>query len=416
MVFTVDDDFRYGQLAMEGRLITVEQFDSCMTRAKASNQTLANVLVKDGIIDTNTAARLAKALSRILRDERAKSEAGMLAHRQIGGYRILKRVGEGGMGEVYLAEQLAMNRQVALKVLHDKWNDDEEFRMRFLLEARQAGKLSHPNLIQVFDVGKYQGKYYFSMEFVDGVTVDDIIRHEKTMEIDRVINIALEVCSALKYLTTQNLVHRDIKPANILITRDNVVKLADFGFVHTAVYDRRLSQEGTTLGTPDYISPEQARGESNLDVRSDIYSLGATLFHMLSGRALYKGSCSQVMRDQIDTPPPDLKHLRSDIPDSLVRILARMLAKDPADRHQTPDELSQELEMAKLDTSGAQGMLPGATRSQIMKVISAEKERITELEEQVAAFDTTKALLIASSIIGWGLAIIFLILWIAQRR
>src|SRR4051812_32217095 len=261
---SVDEDFRYGQLAIEGRFITPDQFDIAMDRVKQTGKRIWEVLIADGSVDRLTADRLLKALRRILRDERAKSEGGMLVNKQIGGYKLVRRIGEGGMGEVYLAEQLNMHRQVALKILHNKWADDEEFRKRFLLEARAAGKLSHVNLIQVFDVGKYQGKYYFSMEYIDGVTVEDLIKHEGVLSVDKAIDICLQVSQALKYLAGQDIVHRDIKPANMMMTKDGTVKLGDFGFIQSA-FDAELMQEGTTIGTPDYISPEQARGERNLD-------------------------------------------------------------------------------------------------------------------------------------------------------
>lgn len=403
----MDEDFRYGQLAIEGRLITPEQFDAAMTEVKRSGKSLATVLVKSGQIDQQTAERMSKALRRIVRDERAKSEAGMLAQRQIGGYRLLRRIGEGGMGEVYLAEQLNMFRQVALKVLHDKWADDEEFRKRFLLEARAAGKLSHHNLIQVYDVGKYQGVYYFSMEYVDGVTVEDLIQHEGEVPFEKVFDITLQVCNALKYLSREHIVHRDIKPANIMITKDGTVKLGDFGFIQSG-YDAELLQEGTTLGTPDYISPEQARGDRNLDVRSDIYSLGATLFHMLSGDPMFKGSCSQVMRDHLDTPAPDIGKLKPTIPKDLVRVISKMIEKDPADRYQSADELISDLEMAKIDAAGDHGSLP-ATRSQILHVITAEKGRIAQLEEQVAAAGAQRKTMLILVIVPWVLTVLLMI-------
>jgi len=409
----VDTDFRYGQLAVEARLITPDQFDGAMTTAKDRNKPLSVVLVDSGLLERNTAARLQKALDRIVRDERAKSEGGILAQKQIGGYKLLRRIGEGGMGEVYLAQQLNMHREVALKVLHPKWADDEEFRKRFLLEARAAGKLSHQHLIQVYDVGKYQGKYYFSMEFVDGVTVEDMIQHDKQIGFDKIIEISLQVCEALRYLSGQDIVHRDIKPANIMITKDDVVKLGDFGFIQSA-YDAELLQEGTTLGTPDYISPEQARGERNLDVRSDIYSLGATIFHMISGRPLYTGSCSKVMRDQIDAPVPELTGLRDDVPPELSRILMKMLEKEPVDRYQTADELTQDLEMARIEIAGGDGRMP-ATRSQIMKVISAEKDRISELERDRDEMGLTVKALVAMAVLGWAGAITFAVLYFLAR-
>ncbi|MDA3963868.1 MAG: serine/threonine-protein kinase [Planctomycetota bacterium] len=398
----MDEDFRYGQLAVEGRIITPEQFDAAMTLAKERKQSLHEVLVAEGITDSTTAGRLQKALRRIIRDERAKSEGGLLAQKQVGGYKLTRRIGEGGMGEVYLAEQLNMHRQVALKVLHDKWVDDEEFRKRFLLEARAAGKLSHPHLIQVYDVGKYQGKYYFSMEYVDGVTAEDLIAHDGSMAIEKVVDIALQVCQALKYLASQDIVHRDIKPANIMLTKDGTVKLGDFGFIQS-VYDAELMQEGTTLGTPDYISPEQARGERNLDVRSDVYSLGASMFHMLTGSPLFDGSCSKVMRDHIDTTPPDLTELRADVPNEMVRILGKMLAKDPIDRYQSADDLIADLEMMKIDQAADQGALP-STRSQILHVISAEKDRITELEGSLGDLDKRLKVALFVAMMGWGAA------------
>ncbi len=405
----LDEDFRYGQLAIEGRLISPDQFDAAMDKVRDTRKPLADVLVSEATIDITTADRLTKALRRIVRDERAKSEGGMLVKKQIGGYKLIRRIGEGGMGEVYLAEQLTMHRTVALKILHNKWADDEEFRKRFLLEARAAGKLSHQNLIQVYDVGKYQGKYYFSMEFIDGVTVEDLIRHEGAMPVDKVIDICMQVCQSLKYLASHNIVHRDIKPANIMVTKDGTVKLGDFGFIQS-VWDAELMQEGTTIGTPDYISPEQARGERNLDVRSDIYSLGASLFHMLTSKTLFSGSCSKVMRDHIETEPPNIEDLRKDLPKDLMRIMRKMTAKQPIDRYQSPDEVIKDLEMLRIDVASGQGALP-SSRSQILNVITAEKERIASLEDELQGKNAKIAFWVIAAIIGWLAAMTFYAMW-----
>lgn len=410
----LDEDFRYGQLAIEGRLITPDQFDTAMDRVRESKKPLADILVADGTIDATTADRLTKALRRIVRDERAKSEGGMLVNKQIGGYKLVRRIGEGGMGEVYLAEQLTMHRTVALKILHNKWADDEEFRKRFLLEARAAGKLNHQNLIQVYDVNKYQGKYYFSMEFIDGVTVEDLIRHEGALPVEKVIDICMQVCQALKYLANHNIVHRDIKPANIMVTKDGTVKLGDFGFIQS-VWDAELMQEGTTIGTPDYISPEQARGERNLDVRSDIYSLGASLFHMLTGKTLFQGSCSKVMRDHIETEPPKLEDLRKDLPKDLKRMLGKMTAKQPIDRYQTPDEVIKDLDLLKIDVAHKDGAIP-SSRSQILNVITAEKERIAGLEKVLAAKQQQITALLVLMGIGWILAAACFAMWMISAK
>lgn len=410
----LDEDFRYGQLAIEGRLITPDQFDIAMDRVREAKKPLADILVTEGTIDSTTAERLTKALRRIVRDERAKSEGGMLVNKQIGGYKLIRRIGEGGMGEVYLAEQLTMHRTVALKILHNKWADDEEFRKRFLLEARAAGKLNHQNLIQVYDVNKYQGKYYFSMEFIDGVTVEDLIRHEGALPVEKVINICMQVCQALKYLATHNIVHRDIKPANIMVTKDGTVKLGDFGFIQS-VWDSELMQEGTTIGTPDYISPEQARGERNLDVRSDMYSLGASLFHMLTSKTLFQGSCSKVMRDHIETVPPKLDDLRKDLPKDLVRMLTKMTAKQPIDRYQTPDEVIKDMEMLRIDVAHMEGVIP-SSRSQILNVLSAEKQRISTLERALAGKGQTITLLLVVAGIGWILAAGCFAMWMLATK
>ena len=410
----LDEDFRYGQLAIEGRLITPDQFDTAMDRVRDSKKPLADILVTEGTIDATTADRLTKALRRIVRDERAKSEGGMLVNKQIGGYKLVRRIGEGGMGEVYLAEQLTMHRTVALKILHTKWADDEEFRKRFLLEARAAGKLNHQNLIQVYDVNKYQGKYYFSMEFIDGVTGEDLIRHEGALPVEKVIDICMQVCQALKYLANHNIVHRDIKPANIMVTKDGTVKLGDFGFIQS-VWDAELMQEGTTIGTPDYISPEQARGERNLDVRSDIYSLGASLFHMLTGKTLFQGSCSKVMRDHIETEPPKLDELRKDLPKDLKRILGKMTAKLPIDRYQTPDEVIKDFDLLRIDVAGKDGAIP-SSRSQIMNVITAEKERIATLEKVISAKSQQITALLVLMGLGWILAAACFAMWMINAK
>ncbi len=399
----LDEDFRYGQLAIEGRLITPEQFDTAMDKVRESGKPLRDILVSEGSIDATTAERLTKAVRRIVRDERAKSEGGMLMKKQIGGYKLVRRIGEGGMGEVYLAEQLTMHRTVALKILHSKWADDEEFRKRFLLEARAVGKLSHQNLIQVFDVGKYQGLYYFSMEFIDGVTADDLIRHDGQLPLDKALDICLQVCKALSYLSAHNIVHRDIKPANIMLTKEGQVKLGDFGFIQSA-FDAELMQEGTTIGTPDYISPEQARGERNLDVRSDIYSLGASLFHMIAGKTFFSGSCSKVMRDHIESTPPKLDSLRKEVPKDLVRIIEKMTAKLPIDRYQTPEELVKDLDLLRLDLNGNESQIP-TSRSGILNVISAEKDRIAALEKRLAGLRTSLWVWRVMALLGWIAAV-----------
>jgi serine/threonine-protein kinase len=242
------------------------------------------------------------------------------------------------------------------------------------------------------------------MEFIDGVTADDLIRHDHQVPVDKAIDICQQVCKALIYLAAHDIVHRDIKPANIMLTKEGQVKLGDFGFIQSA-FDAELMQEGTTIGTPDYISPEQARGERNLDVRSDIYSLGATLFHMLSGKTFFSGSCSKVMRDHIETEPPKLDSLRKDLPPEVVRIISKMTAKLPIDRYQTPEQLSKDLDLLRLDLGGESNQLP-TSRSGILNVITAEKERIVALERALVRQRLSVIVWRVMAGIGWISALI----------
>ena len=255
---------------MQARLVTTDECDQARAYASEQGVTLSDAFLQCDLIDEPTLNLMRRAADREQRDAKDNSTRSKLPVQRIEGYRILRRIGQGGMGQVYLAEQINMRRKVALKVLHPQWADDEEFRARFLLEARAAGKLNHPNLIQVFDVGRDGNMFYYSMEFIDGVTAEDLIEHESNLPLSKVIDIALQVLEVLSYLARNDIVHRDIKPANIMITHDGVVKLGDFGFIQNHL-DVDLLQEGTTLGTPDYISPEQARGDRHLDVRSDLY-------------------------------------------------------------------------------------------------------------------------------------------------
>ena len=264
----------------------------------------------------------------------------------IGGYQIKSVLGEGGLGVVYLAKQLSMKRKVALKVLYRKWVKDEEFRKRFLLEARIVGQLSHVNLIQVFDIGYDKGHYYFSMEHVQGKTVEELIYEQEAMPLAKAIDITLQLLRALNYIWNKKLVHRDITPSNIIVNHHNVAKLGDFGFVKSKM-DQQLGSEEFVLGTPDYMSPEQAMGLGNLDYRSDIYSLGATLYHMITGSAPYDGSESKVIRQHIQEAIPSPRSIDPDLPQGVCHMLEKMMAKDPKDRYQNYNNIKKDLLLIK---------------------------------------------------------------------
>ena len=321
----------FAQIAVEHGLASEEQMDTCrqiQEQARLAGYDVPDIekLVLDKQFMKEEEIRAVKiAIGRLARDE-AKGDPY-----RIRGYEIFTKIGDGGLGSVYKSRQLSMGRIVALKVLHKKWLSDEEFKKRFLLEARLVGRLSHQNLIQVIDVGKDQDDYYFSMEYIDGLTVEDRIDHDGPLPLDMALDITTQVLRAVKYIWSRKIVHRDIKPGNIMLTKGGLAKLGDFGFVKSK-FDAILSTEGEVLGTPDYISPEQAMGHEDIDVRSDIYSLGITLYEMLVGHVPFAGDTSSVLAKHITAPPEAPRNLEPAIPEALEQLVLEMLRKDKFER------------------------------------------------------------------------------------
>ncbi|MBM4037862.1 MAG: hypothetical protein FJ290_05050 [Planctomycetes bacterium] len=259
---------------------------------------------------------------------------------QIPGYRILARVGIGAMGTVYRAQQVAMDRTVALKVLFESLAGDRDFVSRFLREARSAARLNHPNIVQGYDAGPTGNTFFLAMEFVEGETVGDVLDREKRLEEGKALAIVRSVALALDHAWQNHMVHRDVKPSNILLARDGTVKLGDLGLARSVELSDRLTLDGQVLGTPAYMSPEQARGEDDIDTRSDIYSLGATLFHMVTGTTPFPGRTIQAIAIKQDKEPvPDPRARSAGVSDALAGLIMWMMSKDREHRPQTPAEL-----------------------------------------------------------------------------
>ena len=277
----------------------------------------------------------------------------------IPGYILLEKIGQGGMGAVYKAEQKSMQRTVALKILPKRLAKHTEFRERFFQEARAAGRLNHNNIVSAIDADEGGGYCYIAMEFVDGGAIADHLDEEGSFTERRAVEITLQILDGLCHAWEAGIIHRDVKPENFLCTRDGLVKLCDLG-IAKAPADGNLTQDGIAIGTPRYISPEQAEAKTDIDFRADIYSLGASLYHMLAGEPPFDGpSAPIIMLKHITDPLPSLRKRASHVSEATVRVVERMMAKDPNERYSSGKALRSELLSA---LQGSTDELPVAAR------------------------------------------------------
>jgi serine/threonine protein kinase len=262
----------------------------------------------------------------------AKPSAGA---RQLGQYRLIKKLGEGAMGAVFLAEDTVALRNVALKILPKRLAGDGNFLARFQREARATGKLNHANIIAAYDVGEDQGLHYYVMEYAEGESLDRILKRQGYMAWKQALEIAAQVASGLKHAHDHGFIHRDIKPANLLLTPEGTAKILDLG-LSKEISDSQsafTTLSGTTVGTPQYISPEQARGEKKIDGRCDIYSLGATLYHLITGHPPFDGATSAaIMARHLTDAPPNACEIRKSLPPAVAQLIQKAMSKDPAGR------------------------------------------------------------------------------------
>ncbi|MHC4831581.1 MAG: protein kinase domain-containing protein, partial [Planctomycetota bacterium] len=271
----------------------------------------------------------------------------------IEGYEIVSKLGKGGMGAVYLARQLSLDKLVAIKILPPKFANNRDYLARFKKEANATARLNHPNIVGAFDVGESGGYHYFVMEYVEGETIKCMLTRQGIIEESRAIEIVVQLADALRHAWDHGIVHRDIKPANIMVNPQGTPKLCDLGLAIHADEENSITRSGVIMGTPYYLSPEQARS-ARLDIRSDIYSLGATFFHMITGRVPYEGNTpAVVITKHVNDPPPDPLEINPVLSNGLCYIVAKMMAKRPDERYQAPDELLLDLrelaEQGRLD-------------------------------------------------------------------
>jgi serine/threonine protein kinase/thioredoxin-like negative regulator of GroEL len=257
----------------------------------------------------------------------------------VGAYRIVEKLGQGGMATVYKAYHPALDRYVAIKVMHPAFLEDPNFLARFQREARIVAKLDHPHIIPIYDFAEHNGNPYLVIRFIEGETLKARI-DRGPIEPQEILRIAQAVGEALTYAHGQGILHRDIKPSNVLLTPDGGVYLADFGLARMAEAGESTLSRDMMMGTPQYISPEQAKGIRKLDARTDVYSLGVVLYELLVGRAPFTADTPYaIVHDHIFTPLPMPRELKPDLPESLERVLLKALAKEPDDRFQSVEEL-----------------------------------------------------------------------------
>ena len=262
-----------------------------------------------------------------------------------GRYRIISRLGQGGMARVFLAQDESLHRQVAVKVLADRHSDDPHFIERFQREARAAARLNHPNIVQVYDQSQTAGMSYIVQEYVEGETLKDLIRRESPIEPRRAITIALQILAALRVAHQQGVIHRDVKPQNILVQPDGKIKVADFGIASAG--DTEMTEAGSIVGTAQYLAPEQARGLP-VGPPADLYAVGIVLYEMLSGRVPFEGEAAvTVAMRHVQEAPEALTDRNPLVPVALESVVMRALAKDPTQRYQSADQMGIELDRVR---------------------------------------------------------------------
>ena len=297
----------------------------------------------------------------------------------IAGFELLKRVGRGGMGAVYRARQISVDRIVAVKILRPELSHNRTFIERFREEAKVAARLNHPNLVQAIDSGEEGGYYYFAMEYIDGETLHQQMLREGVLDEKRAWRVALDVSHALNHAAAHGIVHRDIKPGNIMVSRDGVTKLCDMGLARLREAEVDAGTRGAAVGTPYYISPEQALGQIDVDTRSDIYSLGATLFRALVGRPAFDAPTkAEILEKHVRSPLPWPRDYNPALSENTCYVIAKMMAKKAQERYETPDDLSADIERLLADE---------APKSSVIQLemppvrLSAEERAVTALTD-----------------------------------
>ncbi len=336
------EDSQVARLVVERKLCTANELGLVRAEQKGLGEkgrpiTLVDLLVQHGFVTHSQVKRLHLAM---------EEDSMYRPAQQIPGFQVLSKIGQGAMAVVFKAKQLSLDRIVAIKVLPKRLSENREFVDRFYREGKAAARLNHANIVQAFDVGESGGYHYFVMEFIDGKTVYDLLTDGRPVPEADAVRMVIQCAKSLHHAHEQGLIHRDVKPKNLMLTKSMDVKLADMGLAREmGDFATATAEAGRAYGTPYYISPEQIRGEISIDARADIYGLGATFYHMVTGKVPFDGTTpSAVMHKHLKEPliPPD--HLNPSLSAGVGEIIEVMMAKSADDRYPSMTEVIADLE------------------------------------------------------------------------
>ena len=346
-----------------------------------------------------------------------------------GRYQIIRTIGEGGMANVYLAHDTILDREVAVKVLRGDLADDEKFVRRFQREAISASSLIHPNIVEMYDVGEDNGNYYIVMEYINGRTLKSLIKKRGALTLPEVIDIMLQLTSAIACAHDSYIIHRDIKPQNVLILEDGRVKITDFG-IATALNSNELTQTNSVMGSVHYLPPEQANG-SGATIKSDIYSLGILMFELLTGKIPFKGdSAVEIAIKHMKEPIPSVRKINPDIPQSIENVILKACAKNTKNRYDNVKEMYDDIKNALTDEGLQQQRLvykypendlektlvvPNLSRMEKNSEVQGDEEMKQKSKKTKKESKLSKAMWITGSICAFLLALICLVVIILPK-
>ncbi|MDP6379754.1 MAG: serine/threonine-protein kinase [Phycisphaerae bacterium] len=401
-------DTQIGQYILRRAYVTEQELAEAQkaqqeAAARGEQEPLIRVLVRRGMLTENQARRIVDS---------AKEDTGVPT--AIPGYELIQRIGRGSQAVVYKARQVSMDRIVALKVLSRKSavSADAESRQRFIQEVRAAAQLNHNNIVQAYDAGEVNGYSYFVMEYVEGITVSDMIeQQEGPLDEKKALRVILQIAEALAHAHSRGFIHRDVKPKNIMITPEGTAKLADMGLARREKnVQAALEEMGKAYGTPYYISPEQVRGDMNIDFRADIYSLGATLYHMITGRVPFQAPTPQaVMQKHLTATLVPADHINAKLSAGVCEVIEVMMSRRSKDRYGSTENLLVDLRSVFNDEPPrlARELVDGALLQGLSEGDELDEREVAQLEGRPSgdamAFNTLAvilAILLALSIIA----------------